>query len=112
MLESSQQGKAPNPMMVVVGVSAGRALLLGRRCTCPMAYGLSQHFTGSRHCCGRHSYTLIVVVKCTSALAVTLTRKRTGLLRAELSPRLPFIAVDPNGSCSLEPSEVLHSCWV
>jgi len=38
------------------------------------------------------AYTLIVVVKCTSALAVTLTRSKTVLPKAELSPTLPIIA--------------------
>lgn len=40
------------------------------------------------------AYTLMVVVKCTSAPAATLTRSSTGLLSAELSPTLPFMAED------------------
>lgn len=35
----------------------------------------------------------MVVVKCTSALAVTRTRSNTGLLNAEDSPTDPFIVV-------------------
>lgn len=41
---------------------------------------------------GRGAYTLMVVVKCTSAPAATLTRSSTGWLKAELKPTLPFIA--------------------
>lgn len=40
------------------------------------------------------TYTLMVVVKWTSAPAATLTRRSTGWLNAELRPTLPFIAAD------------------
>ena len=62
------------------------------------------------------AYTLMVVVKWTSALAVTRTRRRTGLDNAEPSPTLPFMAVVPRGIISVELREVVDplaaGCWV
>lgn len=48
---------------------------------------LIPNLAGQRDCL---AYTEMVVVKCTSALAVTLIRRMTCLLNAELSPTLPL----------------------
>ena len=56
------------------------------------------------------SYTLMVVVKCTSALAAILTRNNTALLSAEPNPTLPFVvlaAICPP-RCSLDESDELR----
>jgi hypothetical protein len=49
----------------------------------------------------------MVVVKCTSALAVILTLRSTGLLKAELNPTLPFIALLPSPGPAIDEDKLV-----